>query len=107
MSKERTKSFFEMSPAEKEVFVQRIERGIPRSELHPLSPGDRVLWRNAKRGPGRPRKPSKEKSVPIRVTFEPRLLAAIDACAQRRGVSRAEFLAEGAKLALIKRKRSA
>jgi hypothetical protein len=107
MNSKKAKSFFAMSAAEKEAFVQRVESGIPHGKLRPLSKGDRGMWEKARRGPGRPRKPAKDKAVPIRVTFEPRLLAEIDACAQQRGVSRAEFLAEGAKLALSHRKRSA
>ena len=101
---QKTKSFFKMTAAEKEAFVQKLEGGIPRSQLRPLSKKEKALWQAAQRSPGRPRKLATEKSVPVQVTFEPRLLAAIDARALERGISRAQFLAEGAKLAL---KRSA
>jgi hypothetical protein len=97
---QKAKSFFEMTAAEKAAFVRKVERGIPVSQLKPLSARDKALWKAAKRGPGRPRKLPGDKAVPVRVTFEPGLLKAIDAGAARKGISRAEFLARGAKLVL-------
>jgi len=107
MQAKKQKPFFEMTAAEKSAFVQKLERGIPRARLRPLSAKENVLWQAARRAPGRPRKPAGEKAVPVRVTFEPSLLTAIDACARQRGISRAQLLAEGAKLALAGKKRSA
>ena len=99
-TRQKTKSFFDMTAAEKEAFVSKVEQGIPAGQLKPLSARDKALWKAAKRTPGRPRKPDGAKSVPVRVTFEPGLLKAIDTCAAQKGVSRAEFLAHGAKLAM-------
>jgi hypothetical protein len=58
------------------------------------------LWEAAKRGPGRPKKLPGTKAVAVQVTFEPKLLHRIDACASAKNMSRAEFLAHGAKLAM-------
>jgi hypothetical protein len=102
-SKRTTKPFFKMTLAEREAFIHELESGIPASRLKPLSEHDRALWRAAKRGPGRPRKAPGAKSVPIRVTFEPALLKEIDAYAHSNGMTRAELLARGAKLAMAKR----
>jgi hypothetical protein len=103
----KSKSFFDMTAAEREAFVQKLERGIPAVRLKPLSAKDRARWELARRRPGRPRKPAGTKAVPIRVTFEPALLAEIDSYTNRKGISRAEFLARGARLALEPRRRSA
>ena len=103
MPQNKPKSFFKMTDAEKEAFIGKLERGIPRRQLRPLSKSEKALWQAAKRSPGRPRKPLSEKAIPVQVTFTPELLAAIDARAQQRGMTRAQFLAEGAKLALMKR----
>ena len=97
---QKSKSFFDMTAAEKEAFVRKVERGIPVGRLKPLSARDKALWTAAKCSPGRPRKPPGAKAVPIRVTFEPGLLKAIDTCAAQKGISRAEFLAQGAKLVM-------
>lgn len=42
-----------------------------------------------KRSRGRPRKPDHEKAVPVLITFEPSLLAELDARARSDGVTRA------------------
>ena len=101
MSRRRkSKPFFQMTSTERDAFVRNLEKGIPASRLKPLSARDKALWRAAQRGPGRPRKPAETKSVPVRVTFEPKLLKAIDAYAASNGMSRAELLARGAELAM-------
>lgn len=99
-TRQKAKPFFKMTLAEREEFVRELERGIPASRMKRLSAHDRALWRAAKRGPGRPRKALGTKAVPVRVTFEPKLLEAIDAYATSNGMSRAELLARGAKLAM-------
>jgi len=103
MQKRKPKSFFKMTPQEKEAFVRRIEKGIPQSKLRPLSARDNLLWQAARRGPGRPKVAPDQKSVAVQVTFKPKLLAAIDDAARKRGITRAQLLAEGAKLALMKK----
>ena len=94
-------SFFEMSDKGKKYFVRRLERGIAPSRLKPLSREDRALWKAAKRG--RPRKPASAKSIPVQVTFEPKLLKRIDAYTTAEGITRAELLARGAELAMGRR----
>lgn len=98
--RKKTKSFFQMSLAEKEEFARVLEKGIPARRLKPLSDKDKVLWQAAKRSRGLPRRSNHTKAIPIRVAFEPQLLKAIDACATKNGISRDELLARGAKLAL-------
>jgi hypothetical protein len=100
--KPKTKSFFDMTEDEKEGFVRKLERGIPARQLKQLSAEDKALWRAAKRGLGGPRKSSGRKAVPVRVNLEPKLLKAIDAFAASNGLSRAELLTRGAKLAMGK-----
>jgi hypothetical protein len=95
------KSFFEMSERERKQFVRRLERGVPANRLKPLSRDDLALWRTAKRG--RPRKHASAKSVPVQVTFEPKLLKQIDAYTASKGITRAELLARGAELAMSRR----
>ena len=95
-----TKAFFDMSSAEKQAFVARLEKGIPARNLKPLSSRDRALWDAAKRGRGRPLKAPGTKFVPVRVTFEPGLLAKVDAYTKAKGITRAELLARGALLAM-------
>jgi hypothetical protein len=103
MEQRKSKPFFKMTAQEKDAFVRRLENGIPRSKLRPLSPRDNLLWEAAKRGRGRPRTPPNQKSVAVQVTFKPQLLAAIDEYARKRGITRAQLLAEGAKLALMRK----
>jgi hypothetical protein len=102
VAKPKAKPFSQMTAAEREAFVRNVEQGIPATRLKPLSLSDKALWRAARRAPGRPRKAAGAKSVPVRVTFEPKLLQEIDAYAQSNGLTRAQLLARGAKLAMGK-----
>jgi hypothetical protein len=47
------KSFFDLTPAQKEVVLADLAKGIPFSKIKPLSPRGKALWEAAKRGRGR------------------------------------------------------
>ena len=104
MSKpKRNKSFFQMTAAEKEAVAAKLAEGTDYRDTRPLSSGDRARWEAAKRGRGRPPKPRGTKAVPVRVTFEPGLLARVDAYTRAKRISRAQLLARGAELAMSER----
>ena len=96
-------SFFDLSPAERDAVAAKLAKGTDYRDTRPLSRKDRALWEAAKRGRGRPRKRPENKAVPVRVTFEPNLLARVDAYTKARGMSRAQLLARGAELAMAEK----
>jgi len=71
-----------------------------------LTPDERAAWNQARRGPGRPRKPAGEKAARVLITIAPDLLAAADDYAQREGVTRAELFARGLQQILVKHRGS-
>jgi hypothetical protein len=92
-----TKQSARPSPMEAMHLVEASKKleGIRFEKTRDLTPAERASWEQAKRGPGRPRKPAGEKAARVLVTISPRLLAAADAYAQREGISRAELFARG------------
>lgn len=54
---------------------------------------------------GRPRKPQEQKSARVLITMEPRLLAAADADAERRGLTRAGLIQQAVQDWLIRQPR--
>lgn len=56
-NKTPSKSFFDLTLAEKNAVVAELEKGIPFSKMKPLSPRGKALWQAAQRGRGRPQKP--------------------------------------------------
>jgi hypothetical protein len=87
------KPFFEMTLAEKKAYSAELAKGIPFSKTKPLSAKGKALWLAAKRSPGRPPKSPETKAVRVNMTFDPVLLARINACAKAKGISRAELVA--------------
>ena len=69
--------------------------GIAFDQTRALTATERASWDQARRGPGRPRKPAGEKAARVLVTIAPDLLAAADGYAQRERISRAELSARG------------
>jgi hypothetical protein len=100
-----SKSFFTMTPEEKEAYCRGLEPSVPFQKTKPLSAEEKRIWKEVKRGRGRPKKSIDAKSVAIRVTFDPQLLKAIDENAARQGISRAQFLANSAKRFISKKLR--
>jgi hypothetical protein len=104
----------EMTDAQRDEFVKDLDREIPYSETSPLTPDMRRKWRMAQargramaaaRKAGRPR--VGESSERIAVTVERKLLSEADALADVRGISRAQLIAEGLRLALKANERRA
>jgi hypothetical protein len=97
----------EMSNAKRDEFVKDLDREIPYSQTSPLTPAMRRKWKAAQergraaiiaRTAGRPR--VGEGSQRIAVTVERNLLSEADSLASSRGISRAQLIAEGLRLAL-------
>lgn len=80
--------------------VDQLAKGTDYKDTRPLSPRGKALWEAAKRG--RPPKPPGSKSIAVQVTFEPKLLQKIDAYAAAKTMTRAQLLAQGAKLAMAR-----
>ena len=47
-AKAKKKSFFQMTPSERDADVKRFDRGLSLDELQPLSQKNRLLWEVAK-----------------------------------------------------------
>jgi hypothetical protein len=94
MSKRRTIDVQTLSEAELGKLYEQAEKITPETPSRPLDAEDRALFRKAARR-GRPR--IGKGSERVNVTLERSLLARIDVCARSRGMSRAAFLAEGAR----------
>jgi hypothetical protein len=100
MAVKKTRSFFDLSLAEKEAVVTRLAKGTNYHQTRPLSRKEKALWEAAKRGRGRPPKSPETKSSRVNLTFDPVLLAKMNAYAKAKGISRAELVARGVKLAM-------
>lgn len=88
-----TKNFFEMTSAEREADVAKLERGVSFDETRPLSAKGKALWELAKRGPGRPPKPKGEKAARFLVSMDPKLLTVVEAFASSKGLDRSKLIA--------------
>jgi len=95
-------------PADKEFEeLERLARSVSPRTMRPLTAKDRVLWEWAKRSKGRPRKSADERSVPVQITLEPKLLYQVDALADRTGKSRSQLIADGLRTVLRRERRKA
>jgi hypothetical protein len=90
-SKKTTKSFFEMTPTERDAAVKQFDRESLFEETRPLSPKGKVLWELAKRRRGRPRLGAG--AVKVLVTFDPALLERVDAYAKDANLKRSQLIA--------------
>ena len=102
MSKTLDKPFFEMTAAEKKALAAELEKGVPFSKMKPFSARGKLLWEAAKRGRGRPPKAPETKARRINLTFDPALLAKMNAYVKANGISRAELVARGVRMAMAK-----
>ena len=87
--------------------LDRLAKNLKFEDTRPLSPRGKLLWEMAKRSKGRPRKRLDERSVPVQITLEPKLLRDVDELAGRTGKSRSELIATGLKLVLVRERRKA
>jgi hypothetical protein len=86
-----SKDFTRMTAAERDAEAKKWEREISFDETRPLSKRSKALWAMAKRGRGRPRKPTNEKAVRVLISLEPQLLALIEAFAISKGLDRSKL----------------
>jgi hypothetical protein len=70
-------------------------QGVRFEKTRELTPAERALWNQAKRGRGRPKKAPGDKAARVLVSIAPGLLAEADEYARRQGISRAELFARG------------
>jgi hypothetical protein len=89
--KKKTKSFFEMTGAEREEVAKEFDRESLLEESRPLSPKGKALWDLAKRRRGRPRLGTG--AVKVLVTFDPALLDRVDAYAKDVNLKRSQLIA--------------
>jgi hypothetical protein len=86
--------FLRLTEAERQRIVAEYERGVPRSELRPLTKAERARWERVKQGRrGRP-KVGKGVRV-ISLSVERGLLERADSYAQENGLTRAQLFARG------------
>jgi len=92
--------FIALPDEQKEQIFEELERQTPerrRRQSTPLTPRQRAAWRNFKK-PGRP-EGAKETKV-ISVIVEKGLLEKVDRYAKRRGMTRAQLIAQGMRAVL-------
>lgn len=93
-----TEEFLALSDAEKERVYRALDREYTLEETRPLNAAERQLWREVKERTGRP-KVGKGAKV-VSVSIERGLLDRSDRYARRKGMTRAQLIAEGLRLAL-------
>jgi hypothetical protein len=87
----KRKSFFEMTPAQRQQAVKRLDRESLIEESRPLSPKGKALWELAKRRRGRPKLGTG--AVKVLVTLDPAFLERVDAYAKHKKLKRSQLIA--------------
>src|SRR5688500_7155990 len=105
MSKQRTKRQSKPDKASEEL--DRLAHSITFENTRPPSHQAKLLRQVGQRAKGRPRKSSDERSVPVQITLQPKLLRDVDELADRTGKSRSQLIADGLKYVLQKQRRKA
>lgn len=91
------RDFDALTPEQKEAIYAECERIGPGDGV-PLTPGQRRRWQGIRRTMGRPK--VGRGAARVQVTVERGLLEAADAHARRLGMTRAQLIAQGLRLAL-------
>lgn len=89
----KKKSFFKMTPAERDADVAKFDKGSSLDELRPLSARNKLLWEAAKRR--RPR--SGPAAVKVLVTLDPSLLAIVDTYAKNHRLKLSQLVSRALK----------
>ncbi len=89
--KKQTKSFLEMSIAEREEEFKKLDQESLFEDSQPLSPRGKILWELAKRRRGRPKLGIG--AVKVLVTLDPALLERVDAYAKNKKLKRSQLIA--------------
>jgi hypothetical protein len=103
-SKKRTpiEKFLALSDAQRDAEVARFDSGeVPLSQSRPLNASDRKLWKQIKRGLGRPKIGRGAAIVPI--SIERGLLDEVDAFARAHRLKRSQMVVEGLRLVMRRR----
>jgi hypothetical protein len=87
------KHFLKMTNDERDAEARKLEKTISYKDTRPLSKRAKVLWGLAKRGPGRPPKPSNQKAKRILISIEPTLLEIIEAFVSANHLDRSKLFA--------------
>jgi hypothetical protein len=82
-----------MTYEERDAEATKLEGGTSYEQTRPLSEESQFLWNLAKRGRGRPRKPSGEKSHRILISIAPNLLAEVETFVSKNGIDRSKLFA--------------
>jgi hypothetical protein len=96
--KKRVVRYERMRPEELEAATAKFDRELVAEESRPLNAEERLLWRKARRKPGRPRVGRGARVISVSVERD--LLVRSDALAQRLGISRASLVARGLRAVL-------
>jgi hypothetical protein len=96
--KSMAKKYERMRPEELEAATAKFGQELVVEQSRPLNAEERLLWKKARRKPGRP-KVGRGARV-ISVSVERDLLVESDALAHRLGISRASLVARGLKAVL-------
>jgi hypothetical protein len=86
------KSFFKMTPAEREKDLARYEAGVSFEETRPLDASEQARWERARRG--RAGTPNGENDVAVVIRIDPQLLAKAHAAAKRDGKSLSTLISD-------------
>jgi hypothetical protein len=94
-TKPKKKSFFKMTPSERDADVRKFDKGLSFEQLRPLSAKNQLLWEAAKRPRGRPR--LGKGAVRVLVTLDPALLEQVDRYVTDRHLKRSQLIARALK----------
>lgn len=94
-TKEKKKSFFKMTPSERDAEVKKFDAGLSLDDLRPLSAKNTLLWEAAKRRRGRPR--LGKGAVKVLVTMDPALLEQVDRYVKDRHLKRSQLISRALK----------
>lgn len=101
MKKQASKSFFEMTAAERAEDVKQYDKPIPRSNVRPLTKAERERFERARAGPVRHLFASPAKKRKITLAVNEVLLAKMDRLAEERGVTREQIIEHSFRTLLV------
>jgi len=91
-NKNRKKTFWEMTKAERDAMVKEFDKPIRFEATRPLTRAERAHWQRARRGPVYSLSVYNGKERTIRVRVDEFLLKRFDAFAKRNHMTRDEFI---------------
>jgi hypothetical protein len=88
-----SKSFLNLTAAERDAEARKWEKGISFEKTRPLSKRSRALWELAKRGRGRPAKPAHQRVRRVLISIDPQLFELIESFTASNGLDRSKLFA--------------